>query len=129
MRLPIKMTESMYETIRDIVIWIDSDLSRPMTVEIVANRAGYSQWHLLRAFKHVTGYTVIQYTRLRRMTVAAELLKSTNLHVSEIYMQVGYEDGPTFCRPFRAHFGVSPLELRGSSNDFVSRMVAPLMLD
>jgi AraC-like DNA-binding protein len=63
------------------------------------------------------------------MTVAAELLKSTRLNVTDIYMQLGYDDGATFCRPFREQFGVSPLTLRGSSYDFVSRMVAPLRLD
>ena len=61
------------------------------------------------------------------MTVAAKLLKSTDLNVEEIYAQVGYEDGSTFNRPFRARFGVTPLDLRKSSYTFQSRMVEPLV--
>lgn len=60
------------------------------------------------------------------MTVAAQLLKSTSLRISEIYTKTGYDDGPTFNRPFRAHFGVTPQVLRKSNDTFHSRMVDSL---
>ena len=40
MELPFKTTEPMYQIIRDVVFWIESDLSRPLTSKIVAHRAG-----------------------------------------------------------------------------------------
>ena len=129
MKSSIQFVEPIYQIIRDILLWIESDLSRPLTSKIIADRAGYTRWHLQRAFKRITGYTLMEYIRARRMTVAAELLKSTNLKVSEIYTQVGYEDGPTFSRPFRARFGVTPQELRKSSYTFQTRMVEPLVFD
>ena len=60
------------------------------------------------------------------MTVAAQLIQSTGLRISKIYTQTGYDDGPTFNRSFRAHFGVTPQVLRKSNDIFHSRMVDSL---
>ncbi|HHI2554946.1 TPA: helix-turn-helix transcriptional regulator [Klebsiella aerogenes] len=129
MDLPLNIADPIYQTIRDVVFWIEADLSRTLTSKIIADRAGYTRWHLQRAFKRITGYTLMQYIRARRMTTAAQLLKSTNLKISEIYTQIGYEDGPTFSRPFRAHFGVTPQTLRKSDDNFQHRMVEQLVFD
>lgn len=108
-------TSPIYPVIRELLLWIEHDLSRPLALGDIATRAGYSKWHLQRAFKQLTGYRLASYIRMRRLTTAAELLKSTTLQVSEIYTQVGYEEGSTFCRAFYSHFGFSPTEYRGQS--------------
>ena len=110
----------------DIVGWIESDLSRSMTSAEVGKRAGYTRWHLQRLFKEVTGYTLVRYIRGRRMTVAAELLRSSALSITDIHVQVGYACGATFCHAFKQHFGISASAFRDGNDDLSSKMMAPL---
>ncbi|WP_234262472.1 helix-turn-helix domain-containing protein [Klebsiella aerogenes] len=116
----------MRSVIRDIISWIESDLSKPMRSSDIAEKAGYSRWHLQRSFKYFTGYTLGRYIRARRMTVAAVLLKSTDLSITSIYLRVGYDEAATFCRVFCRHFGLSPSAYRSCPVDFPDRMQATL---
>jgi AraC-type DNA-binding domain-containing proteins len=123
----IKTPESIiHQIIEDVIFWIESDLSRPMSASVVAERAGYTRWHLQKIFKDNTGMTLIHYIRLRRMTLAAQLLKMTTLSVTDIYMRVGYNDGSTFCRVFYRRFGLSPRALRASNHSFDEKMFPAL---
>lgn len=116
----------MQSIIWDIVDWIESDFSRKMNANVVAEKSGYSHWHFQRRFKLVTGYSPGYYIRARRMTIAAYLLKSTNLSITQIYDHVGIGDGATFCRIFQRHFGLTPTAYRDSDDDFSSRMLSSL---
>lgn len=120
--------QAMQSVIRDIINWIESDLSRPMRSSDIAEKAGYSRWHLQRSFKYVTGHTMGHYIRSRRMTVAAVLLKTTKLSIASIYLRVGYDEAATFCRVFFRHFGLSPTAYRACPMDFPDRMQASLTL-
>ncbi|WP_353655063.1 helix-turn-helix domain-containing protein [Citrobacter sp. Cb004] len=95
-----------HKVILDTVFWIEADLSRSMSTMIIAERTGYSQWYLQRLFKQITGYSLARYIRLRRLTVAAELLKTSDLSIVNIFVQVGFDDSATFCRVFRRHYGL-----------------------
>ncbi|MGR7251233.1 hypothetical protein ACU625_16670 [Klebsiella aerogenes] len=44
-----------YQTIKDIVIWIEEDLTRAMPVIKIAEKSGYSPWYLQRLFKKDNG--------------------------------------------------------------------------
>ncbi|MFI3014233.1 helix-turn-helix transcriptional regulator [Klebsiella aerogenes] len=114
--------------IRDVVIWIESDLSRNMTAASIARRAGYTRWHLQKVFKEVTGMTLIYYLRMRRMTVAAELLRTTTLPVTAVYMRVGFRDGATFCRAFQRYAGVTPTVFRAGKQYYSADTVPPLFV-
>lgn len=116
----------MQDVIWDIVDWIESDLSRKMSTAVVAEKSGYTHWYFQGRFKLVTGYSLGYYIRARRMTVAASLLKSTSLSITQIYSQVGIGNGATFCRTFQRHFGLTPTAYRGSDDDFSLRMLLPL---
>ncbi|HCI6753669.1 TPA: helix-turn-helix domain-containing protein [Klebsiella quasipneumoniae subsp. quasipneumoniae] len=118
--------EFKQKIIWDVVEWIESDLSREMTARTVAERSGYTQWYFQRLFKTVTGYSLVYYIRSRRVTVAAELLKTTNFLISEIYSRVGFYESSLFSRVFQRHFGVSPTAFRTSKNDFSSKMILQL---
>jgi AraC-like DNA-binding protein len=109
---------TIYSTVQVIALWIEADIARPMNIEMISEKSGYSKSHFQRVFKLMTDYTVMGYIRGRRLTIAATLLKTTDLLVSEIYSQVGYTEGTDFCRAFKAHFGVSASEFRASSDDF-----------
>lgn len=114
-----------YMTIRDIVIWIEADLARPMPVITIAEKAGYSPWYLQRLFKQITGHTLVGFIRGRRMTVAAELLESSQCSITDIYTSIGFEEHSSFCRNFMRHFGITPTIFRANPGYYSSKKLLP----
>lgn len=64
--------------IRDLLIWLESHLDQPLSLDNVAAKAGYSKWHLQRMFKDITGNAIGAYIRARRLSKAAVALRLTS---------------------------------------------------
>ena len=67
---------------------------------------------LFRHVKEVTGYAPIEYLKIYRMKVAAEMLRTSEKSVSEIARHTGFSDITYFSRAFKQQFGVSPRQYR-----------------
>ena len=78
----------------------------------LARVAGLSPFHFLRTFARVTGATPHQWLLRARLHDAARRLVETRAPVTEIALDVGFEDLSNFIRTFRAEFGVSPTRYR-----------------
>lgn len=60
------------------------------------------------------------------MTVASELLRNSSLSISDIYVQVGYDCGATFCHAFKQYFGITASAFRNSNDDYSSKLMPHL---
>lgn len=114
-----------YHVVVGILIWVEVNISNDLNVGSISLRSGYSQWHFQKLFSKVTGYSIARYIRLRRMTIAAELLKSTKTDIANLCISVGFNDHRTFCRCFHEHFGVTPTRYRNSEYTLPEKMVYP----
>jgi AraC-like DNA-binding protein len=85
------------------------------TLAHLAAVAGLSRYHFLRTFKNVVGVTPHQWLLRTRLRDAAEQLRATNLPITQIALNVGFEDLSNFIRSFRAEFGVSPRRYRAGA--------------
>lgn len=74
--------------------------------------SGVSEAHFARSFKEAFGVPPHRYLLTRRIERAAALLRDTDLSITEIAFQTGWESLGTFSRTFRDITGVSPSELR-----------------
>lgn len=81
----------------------------------LARIAGLSRYHFLRTFKCVAGVTPHQWLLRARLREAAQRLVASREPVTEIALQVGFEDLSNFIRSFRAEFGVSPRRYRATA--------------
>jgi AraC family transcriptional regulator len=82
------------------------------TVTALAAMAKLSPYHFLRSFKAVTGVTPHQWLLRARLRAAAEKLALSRVPVTEIALDVGFDDLSNFTRTFRAEFGTSPRQYR-----------------
>ena len=78
----------------------------------LARRSGISPYHFVRVFRSVTGATPHQWLLRARLRSAAQQLAATRARVTDIALDVGFEDLSNFVRSFRAEFGVSPRQYR-----------------
>ncbi len=86
----------------------DRNYAEPLDLAALAAAAGVSKYHFLRCFAAEYGETPMQYVTRRRIERAADLLRATNLTVTEVCELVGYTSLGTFSRRFRELVGVPP---------------------
>lgn len=84
----------------------DLDVSRICTL------LKMSKTNLFMKLKAATGLSISLYVRRLKLIKGKQMLLSTNLTISEIAYQTGFNDPKYFTRVFSAEFGVSPKEMR-----------------
>jgi AraC-like DNA-binding protein len=87
---------------------IDRHYADALDLEALATVAGMSKFHFLRCFADTYGLTPGVYLTQRRVERAQDLLRATNLTVTEICRLVGYESLGSFSSRFKALVGTTP---------------------
>ncbi len=94
--------------------WLQSRLSSPVSMALLATQLRLTPRTLNRRFKRATGMTPLSYLQSLRITAAKELLRHSNLTVGDIAWQQGIQDVSYFSQLFRHHSGMSPLQYRAA---------------
>lgn len=84
----------------------------PPSIRELARHAGTNEAKLMNGFKQLFGQTVFDYAQRLRMEKAKSLLEETDLSITEIAFQVGYEYSSNFTTAFKRFFGVTPRTTR-----------------
>ena len=100
-------TQKEPNTVAEICKYINSDLTRELSLEQLSDKFYISKTHLNRLFKTNVGTTVGQYIKLKRLFYARELIQQ-GLTPTDVYTKCGFHDYTTFYRAFRQQFGLSP---------------------
>src|ERR671924_2007281 len=87
---------------------IDRDYAAPLDVAALARAAHASTAHFSRSFKEAFGETPHQFLLRRRIERAKDLLRGTDLSVTEVSLEVGFQSLSSFSNAFRDLVGVRP---------------------
>lgn len=115
--------------ISDLILWIEKNLEQPLSIDHVADKSGYSKWHLQRMFKKVTGQILGTYIRNRRLTHAAVALKLTSKPILDIAMQYRFDSQQTFTRSFKKQFSDTPATYRRNTLWDLEGIMPPIVLN
>jgi AraC family transcriptional regulator len=96
----------------EVLRYMAAHSAAPHKIAGLARMAHLSPYHFLRSFKAATGVTPHQWLLRARLREAAERLAATSMPVTDIALDVGFEDLSNFTRSFRAEFGASPRQFR-----------------
>lgn len=91
---------------------LENDFSRDWKLDELLTIAHMSRSNLMRIFRKATGQTPIGYLVRLRIQRAMEMLRNTDLAITEIAMEVGFNDSNYFTRQFRRILGESPRSFR-----------------
>lgn len=97
--------------INALLKYIDINYTEEISTEYAAEFTGFSKYHFLRLFKIQTGYTFHDYLTLKRINVAEDLLM-TDMPITDIAFQSGFNTLPSFCRAFKKYTTYSPSDYK-----------------
>ncbi len=100
------------EDIIQIQAWLHENYNKELQMQNIAQSFGMSTRTMNRRFKNSNGSTPVHYLREIRMKSARELLKISNLSISDITEKVGYRDTAYFSHLFKLQIGRTPSEYR-----------------
>lgn len=93
---------------KNIIEYIENHYMEKITLEDLANYCNISVYHLARLFKKLTGKSPIDYICQYRLTIASNMLISTNKSIIEIALDTGFNNISYFNRAFKNKFGITP---------------------
>lgn len=98
-----------------VIDFLHDRYAYPISVAELAKVAHMSESYLYSCFKKQFGISPIAYLNHYRLTIASDLLKQTDLPITRIAEEVGFQDPLYFSRLFRKAFRTSPREYRQSA--------------
>ena len=95
-----------------VIAWARTNLDRQLSLDELAARALMSRRSFVRHFKAATGATPHAWLLSQRLSLAQELLETTNLPIEQIAERVGYRSSAVFREQFTARRGLAPRDYR-----------------
>lgn len=93
-------------------VFLDENLSHPVTLSDMESHFHYSGRHLNRIFQEVYHCPIGHYLRDQRIELARRWLSTTDRAVKDIALSLGYSSSSQFCRYFLEHAGSTPSDYR-----------------
>lgn len=100
------------DSIQRTIDYIDANLLQDLSLEEIARQSGYSLSHFYKVFPAITGCSIKEFVRNKRLALAARQLISTRDRILDIALEYGFESQEVFTRAFIALYGVTPGEFR-----------------
>lgn len=101
--------------IQEALVFIEHNFQNDITVEDIAATCGLNRSYFGKIFKDTIGKSPQEFLMSYRMSKAAELLKLTDLSISDVGNAVGYLNQLHFSRAFKNTYEISPREWRNQN--------------
>lgn len=100
--------------IQNAINYIEDHITEELDYEAIAKESFSSSFHFQRMFSLLCGYTLGEYIRNRRLTLAGTMLVSTKEKVIDIAYRYGYDNPESFSKAFQKFHGITPSQARGN---------------
>ncbi len=92
--------------------YIDEHFADDITLDDMAQLAGFSKFHFSRLFKQVTSQTLYKYINQQRISYAELLLDNPKITITQVAIQSGFSSSSSFIRMFKQIKKCTPTEFR-----------------
>ena len=99
---------SAHKIIREAVQYISTNYNQEITLSALARKYAISPPHFSSQFKKITGVGMNDYLNITRIVASEKLLETTNLPITKIAMECGFNDSNYFASVFKKIKGITP---------------------
>ena len=92
--------------------YVEANLAGEIDMEEAAKQAYASPFHFQRVFGILCGYSLGDYIRMRRLSLAGEELAGGGARVIDVALKYGYDTPESFSRAFTRFHGIAPSEAK-----------------
>lgn len=117
------MNERKYNesVIVSITEWINNNLEQRLSVDDIAEKAGYSKWYLQKLFARYHNETLARYIRKRKLAACVNDLKNSRTPIINLALKYHFESQQSFTRSFKQLMGCTPSVCRRRQLDEAAR--------
>ena len=98
--------------IENALRYIEENLSGELTVGMIAEKVNISPFYFQEGFSMLCGYSVGEYIRMRRLSVAGSELVTSDNKVIDLALKYGYDSPDSFTKAFTRFHGSTPTDVR-----------------
>jgi len=115
--LSVDTSPKRLRAIEKSLLFIEQNLTEPLTLDEVSRVNGMSKYHFARIFKTATGCSFKQYLNRKRIDLAKSLMKDNDMNVTDTCFETGFNDLSYFSRVFQRLEGMRPSSYRRRLKD------------
>lgn len=104
--------EEITGKLKKVLQYMQDNYQKAITIPELASLCGFSEYHFMRFFKKHMNLTCIEYLNQYRLNMAARQLTATDLPVTTIALESGFNNISYFNRVFKKYFCITPREFR-----------------
>ncbi len=109
---PLGLDEAKNERTYGIAEYMSENIGSISSLDELAERFDISKFYMCRVFKEVTGYTILEYLTVLRIQLARRYLADSDMNISQIAENVGYNSLTHFEKEFKRYMHMSPTSCR-----------------
>lgn len=95
--------------------YIEEHLTEDINYSKISKIAYCSEYHFKRMFSYLSGVSLSEYIRRRKLTLAALDLKDSDLRIIDVAVKYGYNSADSFSRAFQSLHGILPSKARSEN--------------
>jgi len=100
------------ESISEAIRYIEDNITEELSVTDIAEKIFMSPYYFQKGFSMLCGFSVGEYIRQRRLSLAGSEIVSTDNKIIDIALKYGYDSPDSFTKAFTRFHGVTPTALR-----------------
>ncbi len=103
------------ESISRAIEYIESNLTNDITIQDIADYSYTSSFYFQKGFAMLCGYSISEYIRNRKLSLAGYELLNTNNKIIDIALKYGYDSPDSFTKAFTRFHGSTPTAVRNGA--------------
>lgn len=104
--------------VNQAINFIEDNLKSELSVSLITKEVGFSLFHFHRVFLNITGCSMVEYVRKRRLSEAAGEILCSNKNILDIALEYQFNSPEAFTRAFTKTFCMSPQRFRKKGKHF-----------
>lgn len=118
-----KWQELILKMIEEIDLHIKRNDPETLSLHYLSEKSGYSEFHLSKKFREISGMQLRDYLRYRRLAFALKELRETEKGILEIALAYGFSSHEAFTRSFKEAYGITPSKYRRNPGPVALRTI------